>query len=160
MEGMENAVVAAVRRALEDAGLARAGAALVCALSGGADSVALLLALCELRGALGFRLAAAHVEHGLRGASSRAEVSPSRPNLPRTSSTAWSSARHPSSSLQSPAGSLPPGASCSARTEGGKGDSAARAASGWTPAARKLLKRVFLRAENAMETVFLSAGEE
>ena len=39
------APVAAARRALEDAGLWHEGAALLCAVSGGADSVALLHAL-------------------------------------------------------------------------------------------------------------------
>ncbi|MBQ7455471.1 MAG: tRNA lysidine(34) synthetase TilS, partial [Clostridia bacterium] len=37
--------------------------------SGGADSTALLVALCALRGELGLRLAAVHVDHGLRAAS-------------------------------------------------------------------------------------------
>lgn len=37
------------------------------ALSGGADSVALLSALCELKGEFGFALSAAHLNHCLRG---------------------------------------------------------------------------------------------
>ncbi len=40
------------------------------ALSGGADSVALALALCRLRDTRGWRVCAAHVNHGLRGAAS------------------------------------------------------------------------------------------
>lgn len=40
------------------------------AISGGADSVALLLALCELRSDLGFQLYAAHFNHHLRGSES------------------------------------------------------------------------------------------
>lgn len=40
------------------------------ALSGGADSVALTLALCRLRDAQGWRICAAHVNHGLRGEAS------------------------------------------------------------------------------------------
>ena len=65
------APVAAARRALEDAGLWHEEAALLCAVSGGADSVALLHALCRLRTAAGFRLEASHVQHGLRGEASR-----------------------------------------------------------------------------------------
>ena len=60
-----------VRRALEDAGLFRPGARLLCAVSGGADSVALLHALCALRAEGGFWLEASHVQHGLRGESSQ-----------------------------------------------------------------------------------------
>src|SRR5438067_9001784 len=53
-------------------GLARGGAppaGLVVAVSGGADSVALLRALAALRDA-GGRLVVAHLNHGLRGAES------------------------------------------------------------------------------------------
>ena len=42
--------------------------AVTVALSGGADSVALLTVLCALRGTLRLRLRAAHFHHGLRGA--------------------------------------------------------------------------------------------
>jgi tRNA(Ile)-lysidine synthase len=52
----------------------RGGEAVLVAVSGGADSVALLDVLCELRAALGLRLEAAHVHHGLRpGADADAE---------------------------------------------------------------------------------------
>ena len=49
--------------------------AVVCALSGGPDSTALLLELCRLRdeGRIG-PLYAAHFEHGIRGAESRADL--------------------------------------------------------------------------------------
>jgi len=47
-----------------------AGDAVVCGLSGGADSVALLLSLIELSGKLGISLEALHVNHCLRGAES------------------------------------------------------------------------------------------
>lgn len=43
------------------------------AVSGGADSVALLLALLALRGELGITVVAAHFDHGLRGAASTAD---------------------------------------------------------------------------------------
>lgn len=46
------------------------GDTLVCAVSGGADSMALLFAMYLLRSKLGIRLAAAHFNHGLRGAES------------------------------------------------------------------------------------------
>ncbi|MBR3504022.1 MAG: tRNA lysidine(34) synthetase TilS [Clostridia bacterium] len=44
------------------------------AVSGGADSVALLSLLCELAGRGAIRLAAAHFEHGIRGGASRADA--------------------------------------------------------------------------------------
>jgi len=46
----------------------------VAAVSGGADSVALLLLLKLARRRLGFTLRAAHVDHGLRGAASKADA--------------------------------------------------------------------------------------
>ena len=45
----------------------------VCALSGGADSTALLLVLKELSGEIGFKLKACHLNHGLRGEESDAD---------------------------------------------------------------------------------------
>lgn len=50
--------------------LIEAGDRLAVAVSGGADSVALLLLLLELRGELGFVLSVAHVNHKLRGRES------------------------------------------------------------------------------------------
>lgn len=47
-----------------------AGTLVLAAVSGGADSVALLLLLSELKDRLGFRLAVAHYEHGIRGEAS------------------------------------------------------------------------------------------
>ena len=46
------------------------GSSVLCAVSGGADSVCLLHALYHLRPKLGFRLAAAHYNHNLRGEES------------------------------------------------------------------------------------------
>ena len=46
------------------------GDSIVCAVSGGADSVALLFALHLLRDEMDFRLSAAHFNHHLRGAES------------------------------------------------------------------------------------------
>ena len=57
---------AAVRRALEGLSLPAPGETLVAALSGGADSVALLDALAWLARETGFVVVAAHLDHGLR----------------------------------------------------------------------------------------------
>ena len=51
--------------------LTEPGDTVICALSGGADSVALLYGLCLLRDYLGIRLEAAHFNHCLRGAESQ-----------------------------------------------------------------------------------------
>ena len=50
------------------------GDSVVCAVSGGADSVALLFALWLLREKLDFSLSAAHFDHGLRGEESRQDA--------------------------------------------------------------------------------------
>lgn len=64
-------LVNALRCALQEEGLL--GLTLLCAVSGGADSVALLHAAHALQGELGFPLYAVHVQHGLRGADSLAD---------------------------------------------------------------------------------------
>lgn len=51
-------------------GMIAAGDKIVCAVSGGADSMALLFAMYLLRGKLGITLSAAHFNHNLRGAES------------------------------------------------------------------------------------------
>jgi len=61
--------VGEVRRALGREHV-RPGSTILVALSGGPDSVALLHALCDLRDRGEYRLAAAHMNHGLRGAES------------------------------------------------------------------------------------------
>lgn len=53
--------------------LLHGGETVICALSGGADSMALLTALQQLRGELGITVRAAHFNHGLRGAESDAD---------------------------------------------------------------------------------------
>ena len=58
---------------IRERGLLRAGDRVVVAVSGGADSVALLRVLLELRAELGIVLAVAHFNHRLRGADSDAD---------------------------------------------------------------------------------------
>jgi tRNA(Ile)-lysidine synthase len=65
-ERQRKAFLAEMRRSLKRVGV-RPGSAILVALSGGADSVALLHGLVELRESSGFRLAAAHLNHALRG---------------------------------------------------------------------------------------------
>jgi tRNA(Ile)-lysidine synthase len=55
--------------------MAGGGEKVLVAVSGGADSVCLLHLFLEARRSLGLRLAVAHFDHGLRGASSRADAS-------------------------------------------------------------------------------------
>ncbi len=62
----ENIVVGAVEAALARARIRR-GASILIGLSGGADSVALTCSLLELRQRLGLRIAAAHLNHRIRG---------------------------------------------------------------------------------------------
>ena len=58
-----------IKRELTEKGLIAPGEKVLAALSGGADSTALLLALCELQKELGFELFAAHFNHGIREAA-------------------------------------------------------------------------------------------
>jgi tRNA(Ile)-lysidine synthase len=62
-----------VRRAIEKQGSLHAGQRVGVAVSGGADSVALLLLLLELRKQLGIVLSLAHFNHKLRGKDSEAD---------------------------------------------------------------------------------------
>ena len=57
-----------VKKYIVDKGLIDKGDGVLCALSGGCDSVALLLILSELTEELDFSLYAAHFNHGIRGA--------------------------------------------------------------------------------------------
>lgn len=59
-----------LRRFMRQQAMVKPGEQVVCAVSGGADSVALLFALYLLAPQLEFRLCAAHFNHGLRGAES------------------------------------------------------------------------------------------
>ena len=60
-----------LERFIRDEGMLPPGSRVLCALSGGADSVCLLGALYDLREKLGFSLLAAHYNHNLRGEESR-----------------------------------------------------------------------------------------
>ncbi len=62
-----------VLHSLQDQELVRAGERVGVAVSGGADSVALLLLLLELRGKLGIVLSVVHFNHKLRGKASQAD---------------------------------------------------------------------------------------
>jgi tRNA(Ile)-lysidine synthase len=66
---IEKRVLGAIEAALVRAGVGR-GASIVVGLSGGGDSVALTSALLGLRKRMGLKLAAAHLNHRLRGAES------------------------------------------------------------------------------------------
>ncbi|HXN51241.1 MAG TPA: tRNA lysidine(34) synthetase TilS [Candidatus Acidoferrum sp.] len=70
---MGQSLVNTVRGAIEKQGLLRAGERVGVAVSGGADSVALLLLLLELRKQLGVVLSVAHFNHKLRGKDSEAD---------------------------------------------------------------------------------------
>lgn len=63
-----------LRRALRGSCRVPRGAKLLVAISGGADSTALLLGLHRLRDEFGLELAAAHLHHGLRGAAADADL--------------------------------------------------------------------------------------
>jgi tRNA(Ile)-lysidine synthase len=68
-----NPVREKVLRYIREQKLMRAGDRVVVAVSGGADSVALLRVLLDLRPGLGIVLAVAHFNHGLRGEESEAD---------------------------------------------------------------------------------------
>jgi len=70
---MESSLLKVVCGAIQKKGLLRAGERVGVALSGGADSVALLLLLVELRKQLGVVLSVAHFNHKLRGKNSEAD---------------------------------------------------------------------------------------
>ncbi|MBR3970445.1 MAG: tRNA lysidine(34) synthetase TilS [Ruminococcus sp.] len=59
-----------IRNTAEKYNMFKKGITVVCGLSGGADSVCLLLALQELSDSIGFSVEAIHVNHCLRGAES------------------------------------------------------------------------------------------
>src|SRR5690242_17240120 len=70
---MGQSLISRVQSAIEKQGLLRAGELIGVAVSGGADSVALLLLLSELRKQLGIVLSVVHFNHKLRGRASYAD---------------------------------------------------------------------------------------
>lgn len=60
----------AMENLIRDRHMLSPGSTVLCAVSGGADSICLLHALYHLRSKLGFSMAAAHYNHRLRGAAS------------------------------------------------------------------------------------------
>ena len=71
---MNTLIISALKSALQSAGLLRTDVLLLAAVSGGADSVALLHGLHLLQSQVPYRLAAVHVEHGLREDSSQQDA--------------------------------------------------------------------------------------
>ena len=67
-------IIAAAAAAIRDHGLIEEGQRVVAGVSGGADSVALLLCLAQLAPRLGFSLCVAHLNHGIRGAAAEADM--------------------------------------------------------------------------------------
>lgn len=63
-----------VQQTILDHSLLKPGRRVIAAVSGGADSTAMLYALWFLKDRLKFQLAAAHLDHGLRGRQSRADA--------------------------------------------------------------------------------------
>lgn len=63
-------MIETIRRFCREQALLSPGQRVICALSGGADSVALLWAMYLLRESWHLELSAAHFNHGLRGAES------------------------------------------------------------------------------------------
>ena len=64
-----------VRKQIEEWNMIQKGDCIAAAVSGGADSVCLLLLLKELEQCMGFYLYAVHVEHGIRGKESMQDAS-------------------------------------------------------------------------------------
>ena len=71
---LERRLLKQVSQLLRDLGLVECRQPLVVAVSGGPDSLALLLLLAELKQPLGLSLHVAHLDHGLRGGDSQADA--------------------------------------------------------------------------------------
>jgi len=63
-----------IEQTIRERKLIRSGMRVIAAVSGGADSVAMLHALVELKDALGITLFVFHLDHGLRGRASNADA--------------------------------------------------------------------------------------
>ncbi len=71
---MESAMIEKVRRWIEEEKLIQEGDLVLAGVSGGADSVCLLLMLLDYRERCAFSVQVVHVEHGIRGAESVADA--------------------------------------------------------------------------------------
>jgi tRNA(Ile)-lysidine synthase len=71
---LERRLLKRVTHLLKELGRARCSQPLIVAVSGGPDSMALLLLLSELRKPLGLNLHVAHLDHGLRGRESQEDA--------------------------------------------------------------------------------------
>ena len=89
----EHAVVREVRRACAEHALLRPGDAVVACVSGGVDSVALLLALAHLAPEMALQLHVLHFNHGLR-VRARRKASRKRPQTLSTRARELTAARH------------------------------------------------------------------
>ncbi|MBI5235785.1 MAG: tRNA lysidine(34) synthetase TilS [Deltaproteobacteria bacterium] len=67
-------LVLKVRRAIENNAMLKAGEVIVCAVSGGIDSVVMLYVLASLKDEYSLKLVVAHLNHNLRGAESQREM--------------------------------------------------------------------------------------
>lgn len=67
---MESAMIEEVQRGIEEEKLIQEGDFVLVGVSGGADSVCLLLTLLEYRRELAFSILVVHIEHGIRGEES------------------------------------------------------------------------------------------
>lgn len=63
----DNSVLKTALRTIEEFDMIKKGDRVLAAVSGGADSVCMLHALCMLKDKLGFKLYCAHLNHGIRG---------------------------------------------------------------------------------------------
>ncbi len=71
---MEKTVQEKVRSFMEEYHMAEKGDCILAAVSGGADSLCMLMVLLALRQERGYGLCAAHVEHGIRGEESQRDA--------------------------------------------------------------------------------------
>lgn len=67
---MPGPLIFQVRKTIKEWEMLSRGQTIICAVSGGADSVVMLHLLLELREEMDLRIIAAHMDHGLRGAES------------------------------------------------------------------------------------------
>ncbi len=74
MENIKHKLIKKIEWVVSQPGVIKHPSKILCAVSGGADSMALLHALNSMSFFWGFTLCVGHVEHGIRGESSRADA--------------------------------------------------------------------------------------